>query len=252
VLGSSESSNLAPKGGEGCPIPSSLINLGVSVLLVVCVVYVSIYDLVFDERVLAMDMLVVGAIPNSTKEVMGFLTRAFSRLEFDYTRASGRLAVLGQYISDLARGKFFIARVPENTNILVDHAGLEDAVAETEERGENVVDLFIDSGSPFRYLYIVKRGYPSNPFTRDALNFRIIGLGYPGLRRVSILVDFTQRLRSCLSVWCTEEFLEEVEELARGSELHIVAHPGMEWTKRRLIEEALRLTKAFTTGGSAQ
>ncbi|MDT7970064.1 MAG: hypothetical protein RQ842_05815 [Vulcanisaeta sp.] len=218
----------------------------------VCVVYVSIYDLVFDERVLAMDMLVVGVTPNSTKEVMDFLTRAFSRLEFDYTRASGRLAVLGQYISDLARGKFFITRVPENTNILIDHASLEDAVAETEERGENVVDLFIDAGSPFRYIYIVKRGYPSNPFTRDALNFRIIGLGYPGLRRVSIFVDFTQRLRSCLSVWCTEEFLEEVEELARGSELHIVAHPDMEWTKRRLVEEALRLSRAFTTGGLAQ
>jgi len=69
---------------------------------------------------------------------------------------------------------------------------------------------------------------------------------------VSIFVDFTQRLRSCLSVWCTEEFLEEVEELARDGELHIVAHPGMERTKRRLIEEALGLSRAFTTGGSAQ
>jgi hypothetical protein len=230
----------------------NLINLGVSALLVVCVVYVSIYDLVFDEQGLAMDMLVVGATPNSTKEVMGFLTRAFSRLEFDYTRASGELAVLGQYISDLARDKFFIARMPENTNILLERMSLEDAVTETEKRGEDVVDLFIDAGSPFRYLYIVKRGCLSNPFIKDTLNFCIIGLGYPSHRRVSIFVDFTQRLRSCLDVWCTEEFLEKVEELARDGELHIVAYPGMEWAKRRLVEEALRLSRAFTTGGLAQ
>jgi hypothetical protein len=53
-------------------------------------------------------------------------------------------------------------------------------------------------------------------------------------------------------VWCTEEFLEEVERLARDGELHIVAHPGMEWTKRRLVEEALGLSRAFTTGSLAQ
>ena len=183
-------------------------------------VHVTIRDVVVRKGKFVIDMVVSGNVQPNSKDVMGFLTRLFSKLEFDYTRCTDpQLAKLGYYFDDLAREKVFIARIPENTNILLEN--LENVVEEAVRLGEDVVDLFVDTGSPLKHVYIVKARSEDGRYS-----FTISGLGYTH-EDVHILMNLIPRGED-------------------DGEIHVEVSPGMGRNKRALLRRAFKLGR----GGS--
>jgi len=183
-------------------------------------VHVTIRDVIMRKGEFVIDMVVSGDVQPNSKDVMDFLTRLFSKLNFDYIRCKdSRVAKLGYYFDDLAREKVFIARIPENTNILLEN--LENAVEETVRLGEDVVDLFVDAGSPLKHVYIVKARSEGGRYS-----FTISGLGYTH-EDVYILMDLIPRGED-------------------DGEIHIEVSPGMGKNKETLLRRALKLGR----GGS--
>ncbi len=178
-------------------------------------VHVTIRDVVVRKGEFVIDMAVSGNVRPDPKGVMDFLTRFFSKLGFDYARCKDpQLAELGYYFDDLAREKVFIARIPENTNVLLQNPG--DAVGETVRLGEDVVDLFVDAGSPLKHVYIVKARSEDGRYS-----FTISGLGYTH-EDVYILMDLIPR--------------EEDD-----GEIHVETSPGMGKDKETSLRRALEL-----------
>jgi len=205
------------------------------------VVYVSIDDLALKRDSIFIDMSVFGLYPGDAREVMRVLTQVFSRMAFDYSSVTGRLGTLGYYFVMLARGKVHIASIPENTYILLDYPSLGEALEHAVERGERIVDLFVDTGSPLKNVYIVVRGITSYGFTK-ARGYDIFGLGYPsGDEKIIIHVDFAIGLPDCLFKPCTGGFLKRVEMFMRDGELHIEPNPGMKRHMKALIREAIKM-----------
>lgn len=83
-------------------------------------VYVTIDDLALRRGSIFIDMSVFGLYPGDAREVMRALTQVFSRLATG--SASSRL---GYYFGMLARGKVYIASIPEDTYLLLNHPPLE-------------------------------------------------------------------------------------------------------------------------------
>jgi hypothetical protein len=179
-------------------------------------VHVTIRDVAVRKGEFVIDMVVSGNVQPDSKGVMDFLTRFFSKLEFDCTRCTDpQLAKLGYYFDDLAREKVFIARIPENTNILLEN--LEDAVGEAVRRGEDVVHLFVDAGSPLKHVYIVKVRRAS-----DGYHITVRGLGYAHHGDIYILMDLIPREED-------------------GGEIHVEVSHSMGKNKRALLRRALFL-----------
>ena len=207
--------------------------------------FVSIDEFGLEKGSITIDMSVFGVYPESTREVMDLLTRVFSKLSFNYLRVSNaKLSMLGYYLAMLAREKVFIASVPEDTYIFRDYPSLEQAVEyvrkNREKYGEKVVDLFVDMGSPFKHIYFVSRDYTSYPEIKSC-GYSIIGRGYLSNEEIYIHADFVSELPYCTAKWCTEDFLERMERLMRDGELHIEPYPGMNNTKKDLLEKAIKL-----------
>jgi len=200
------------------------------------VVYVTIDNLVLKRSSVFIDMSVFGLYPGDAREAMKALTQVFSRL------ATGSApSRLGYYFVMLARGKVHIASIPENTYILLDYPSLGEALEHAVERGERIVDLFVDTGSPLKNVYIVVRGITSYGFTK-ARGYDIFGLGYPsGDEKIIIHVDFAIGLPDCLFKPCTGGFLKRVEMFMRDGELHIEPNPGMKRHMKALIREAIKM-----------
>jgi hypothetical protein len=178
-------------------------------------VYVTIRDVIVRKGKFVIDMVVSGNIQPNPKDVMDLLTRLFSKLEFDYMKCTGsRLAKLGYYFSELAREKVFIARIPEDTYIFLDHP--ENPIEEAVRFGGDVVDLFVDTGSPLKHVYIVKARSVNNRYS-----FTISGLGYTH-EDVYVLMDLIPRGED-------------------DGEIHVEVSQGMEEYKRGLLERALKL-----------
>jgi hypothetical protein len=203
-------------------------------------VLVSIDDYTLGDDSIVIEMDVFGAYPRGSREVMGILTRVFSKLSFDYFRVSDEgLSMLGYYLAMLARGKVFIASVPEDTHVLEHYPSLEQAVGHVRrEGGREVVDIFVDVGSPFKNIYFVSRD--DSKYLAGARGYRIIGRGYLSNSEIYIHADFAREPPTCTPVWCPTELLER-EELIRDGELHIVPYPDMEDTKKALLERAIKL-----------
>jgi len=178
-------------------------------------VHVTIRDMAMRKGEFMIDMVVSGNVQPNSKDVMGFLTRLFSKLEFDYTKCTDpRVADLGYYFDDLAREKVFIARIPENTYILSHHP--EDPIGEAARLREDIVDLFVDTGSPLKHVYIVKVQRAV-----DEYHITISGLGYTH-EDVHILINLIPR--------------EEDD-----GEIHVEVSRGMGKNKRALLERSLKL-----------
>jgi hypothetical protein len=202
-------------------------------------VLVSIDDYTLGDDSIAIEMDVFGTYPRGSREVMGILTRVFSKLSFDYFRVSDEeLSMLGYYFTMLAREKVFIASVPEDTHMLEHYPSLEQAVGHVRRSGGEVVDIFVDVGSPFKNIYFVSRG--DSKYLAGARSYRIIGRGYLSCSEIYIHADFAREPPTCTPVWCPTELLER-EELIRDGELHIVPYPGMEDAKKALLERAIKL-----------
>jgi hypothetical protein len=183
-------------------------------------VHVTIRDVIMRKGEFVIDMVVSGNVQPNSRDVMDFLTRLFSKLDFDYIRCKdSRVAKLGYYFDDLAREKVFIARIPENTNILLQKTG--NAVEEAVRLGEDVVDLFVDTGSPLKHVYIVKARSEDGKYS-----FTISGLGYTH-EDVYILMDLIPRGED-------------------DGEIHVETSPGMGKNKETLLRRALKLGR----GGS--
>jgi len=162
------------------------------------------------------DMTVIGAQSNF-KDVMEFLTRFFSKLKFDYNKCRDpRVAQLGYYINDLTREKIFIGKIPENTYILLGNP--ENAIEEAARLGCDIVDLFVDAGSPLKHVYIVKK-HPRRDGTYKAY---IVGLGY-----------------AHEDVYIYMELIPREED---DGEFHIEVGQDMGKNKRSLLERALKLS----------
>jgi hypothetical protein len=168
----------------------------------------------------AIDMTVIGVQPNPkdvSKDVMKVLTRIFSKLNFDYIKYPDLWIIdLGRNFNDLAREKVFIGRIPENTYILLHHP--ENPIEEAERHGEDVVDLFVDAGSPFKYIYFVK----SHLRQDGVYDIIITGLGCSG-----------------------EDKFIHMELIPRedsDSEIHIEVGQGIGKNKRSLLERVLKLS----------
>jgi hypothetical protein len=205
------------------------------------VVYVTIDDLVLKRDSIFIDMSVFGLYPGDAREVMRILTQVFSRITFDYSKVTGRLNTLGYYFGMLAREKVHIASIPENTYILLDYPSLGEALRHAVERGERIVDLFVDTGSPLKNIYIVVKGITSYRFTK-ARGYDIFGRGYPSGEEIIIHVDFAIGLPDCLFKPCTGDLLKRVEVFMRDGELHIEPNPGMKRHMKALIREAIKMT----------
>jgi hypothetical protein len=182
-------------------------------------VQVIINDISVSNYEFVIDMTVIGAQPNPkdvSKDVMKLLTRIFSKLDFDYTKCKDlRVVDLGYYFADLAREKVFIARIPENTYILFHHP--EDPIGEAVRLREDIVDLFVDTGSPLKHVYIVKMQRAV-----DEYHITISGLGYMH-ENIHILMNLIPR--------------EEDD-----GEIHIEVGHGMGKNKRVLLERVLKLS----------
>jgi hypothetical protein len=154
---------------------------------------------------------------------MDFLTRLFSKLEFDCGVCTDpRVASLKYYLDDLAREKVFICRIPENTYVFLQNPG--DAVGEAVRRGEDVVDLFVDVGSPLKHVYIVKSypgGNKAGPINRPVSSyvFFITGLGYS---------------HGDISI-----YMELVPREDDDGEIHVEVSQNMWRNKRALLERVL-------------
>jgi hypothetical protein len=149
-------------------------------------VHVSIRDVIVRKWVFMIDMVVSGNVQPNPKGVMDFLTQLFAKLGFNCTMCRDpRLARLSYYFDELAREKVFIARIPENTNILLQKTG--NAIEEAVRLGEDFVDLFVDTGSPLRHVYIVKARSENGKYS-----FAISGLGYTH-EDVYVLMDLIPR-----------------------------------------------------------
>lgn len=190
-------------------------------------VYVSIDDLVLRRGSIFIDMSVFGLYPGDAGEAMRALTQVFLRLATG-SASSG----LGYYFGMLAREKVHIASIPEDTYLLLNKPPLE-AVKHAVERGERVLDLFVDAGSPLRNIYIVFEDYTHYDGARG---YRIIGLGYLTREGVNIHADFSAEPPPCEARWCNSGLVERIERLVRGSELCIEPYPGMGGRARRLLE----------------
>jgi len=179
-------------------------------------VWVTIEDMVMRRGLLAIDMVVAGNVQPNPRGVMDFLTRLFSKLEFDCgVCMDPRVATLKYYFDDLAREKVFIGRIPENTYIFLQNT--EDVVREAVRLGEDVVDLFVDVGSPFKHVYIVK----SYPRGNGSYVFFITGLGYS---------------HGDISI-----YMELVPREDDDGEIHAEVSQNMWRNKRALLERVLGL-----------
>ena len=126
--------------------------------------------------------------------------------------------------------------VSPRTYLLLNKPPLE-AVKHAVERGERVLDLFVDAGSPLRNIYIVFEDYTHYDGARG---YRIIGLGYLTREEVNIHADFSAEPPPCEARWCNSGLVERIERLVRGSELCIEPYPGMGGRVRRLLEGFLK------------
>jgi len=207
-------------------------------------VYVSIDALDLGENSIYIDMSVFGVYPKDTKEVMEVLTQVFSKLEFEYPlyQFDEKLYELGYFSAMLARKKVYIASIPENTNVFEFHPSLEEALKSAKEYGNEIVDLFVDVGSPFKHIYIVSRGTTSYSGIK-ACGYSIVGWGPNLLDRIDIHVDFASEPPRCDAVWCTEEFMERMEKLMKDNEIHVEPYPGMKNRVTKLLKKAIELAK---------
>ena len=200
-------------------------------------VYVSLDDIVI-ERIgvqlsLILDMHVVGFVPEDHREVMGFLTEVFERLQVDYLRIPpGELHDLGYMVVELSREKIYLTTIPDNTYSYdrCTSSGFKDW-------GCVPVYVYVDVGSPFRHFFHVHRVSPR--FDSDA-SYTVYGVRYDGTEYVCIMVDFFRVLPLCTASFCTEEFKETVERLAADREIHVGVYPDANKRTKKLAEALLK------------
>ena len=205
-------------------------------------VYVSIDALDLRENSIYIDMSVFGVYPKDSKEVMEVLTQVFSRLVFR-NPFNDELRELGHFFAMLARKKVYIASIPEDTYEFNYHPSLEEALKSAKEYGNEIVDLFVDVGSPFKHIYIVSRGTTSYSGIK-ACGYNIVGWGPNLLDRIDIHVDFASEPPRCTAAWCTEEFIERMEKLMKDNEIHVEPYPGMKnHVVKKLLKKAIELAK---------
>jgi hypothetical protein len=210
-------------------------------------VYVSIDALDLGKNSIYIDMSVFGVYPKDSKEVMEVLTQVFSRLVFKYPFNDELhelgLHELGHFFAMLARKKVYIASIPEDTHEFNYHPSLEEALKSAKEYGNEIVDLFVDVGSPFKHIYIVSRGTTSYSGIK-ACGYNIAGWGPNLLDRIDIHVDFASEPPRCTATWCTEEFMERMEKLMKDNGIHVEPYPGMKnRVTKLLLKKAIELAK---------
>jgi len=183
---------------------------------VVSMVRVIINDISVRKNKFVINMIVIGAQSNF-KDVMELLAHIFSKLDFDYINCTDpQVAMLGYYIHDLTRKKIFIERIPENTYILLDNP--KNAIEEAARLGLDVVDLFVDAGSPLKHVYVVK----NHPRQDGTYRVYVVGLGY-----------------AHENVYIYMELIPREED---GGEIHIEVGQGIGKKKRFLLERVLELS----------
>jgi len=177
--------------------------------------HVIIRDVIVRKEEFMIDMTVFGNIQPNPKDVMDFLTQLFSKLRFDDTKCRDpRLSDLCLFFNDLAREKVFIAKIPENTYILFHNP--ENAIEEAVRRHEDIVDLFVDTGSPLKHVYIVKVRPGHNGY-----NIYIIGLGYTHYN-----IDI---------------FMNLIPRKEDDGEIHVEISQSMRKNRRALLKRALAM-----------
>jgi hypothetical protein len=178
-------------------------------------VQVTIKGMAMREGGFVIDMVVASNVQPSPEDVMDLMTRIFSKLRFNYFKCEDpQVAKLGYYFSDLARKKVFIGRIPENTYILLQNP--EDAVGEAVRRGVDVVDLFVDVGSPFKHVYIVTVRPKDGKY-----DVFIIGLGY---MHENVYIH-----------------MELIPRESDDEEIHVEVDQDMQRSERSLLERALAI-----------
>jgi len=169
---------------------------------------------------------VVGYVPQTPSQAMSFINAIFKCMMYDYFNVSdSELSFLGPTIAVLSQPTIHIASIPRDTYKLYLNQPLEPL--------DDLVHLFVDVGSPFRYIYIMfKHGAEYRvEATRPVI--------YQGSRpdRITIFISFYEHLPPD-----EKKDHPDAEKLSRDNIIHIVLGMSLEEKNKTLLKKILELS----------
>jgi hypothetical protein len=187
------------------------------------VVYVNVDHMYLKEQELAIKFTVTGYMPQNPLQALSFINAIFKCMTYDYTRIHDQdLSSLAAIIANLSQPVIHIASIPMNTYKL--------HLKQPLDQRDRFVHLFVDVGSPFKYIYVVYELESSKEKTEYRVEaFRPINTGSTP-SRVTIFSTFYKEH-------------PYVGEIVSNNVIHIKPGPKLEEKYKELLMKILSLSQ---------